>query len=358
MPGIKDVAQKAGVSISVVSNVLNGTRYVSDELRQKVLEAVQSMDYEVDMVARSMKNNRTMNVGVIITSINRIFFPQVLKGMQNAAAEAGYNLIIHITDDDFDKEKKFVRVLVGSKVDGIILDSVADKNDGAYYEYLRTLHQGKKRIPVMSMERNLSEAGLSSIFIDNQKGGYTAAKHLIEKGCRSIAHIGAVKTSVMSQERTKGYYLAMQEAGLAVRGELLQEGDFSPLSGYRGGKRLLDSSVHFDGIVTDNDQMAIGAMKAVQEYGLRVPEDIRIIGFDNTFISSIVTPAISTINVPKYRMGAEAFRGLCRLMEYTEKDRQGAEETMPLVIEELRTSLLVRRSTEPTAMSNWELEEW
>lgn len=353
MASIKEVANRAGVSISTVSNVINGTRYVSDELIQKVNRAIEELDYEVDLLARSLKNNRTMLIGVIITSLNRIFIPQVLNGLQKSAEEHGYHLLIHATNDDIKMEKKYLQYLVNTRVDGIVIDTVAAVDDEKYYRDLSMLRKGDKKIPVVCIERDLSKYGICSIYVDNVKGAYQATKHLVENGCEKIVHISGPKAAEMVLHRTMGYEMALKDSGLAVLSSNDVEGDFSPLSGYLSVKNLINDGIEFDGIFADNDQMAIGAIKAIKEYAIEVPGKVKMVGFDNTFVSSLVKPSLSTINVPKYRMGCMAAERLCQLMvpgkDVLEPDKLSVE---------LMTNLLVRESTSGKKVENVDLEGW
>lgn len=353
MASIKDVASRAGVSISTVSNVINGKKYVSAELTQKVLQAIDELNYEVDLIARSLKNNRTMTIGVIITSLNRIFIPQVLNGLQQGAEAYGYHMLIYATNENIELEKKYLQILINSKVDGIIIDTVADVADEPYYQQLARLEKGSKKIPVVSIERDLSRYSICSIYADNVKSAFRATSHLIESGCSKILHISGPQVIEMVLCRTKGYQEALREHGLTVSPMYAAEGDFSPLSGYRVVKQMVNDGVEFDGIFADNDQMAIGAIKALKEYEFKIPEHIKLVGFDNTFVSSIVKPSLSTINVPKYRMGWLAAENLCRMIE----EEIGRNDRGNYSVE-LTTNLMVRESTCGMNMENWDLEGW
>lgn len=242
---------------------------------------------------------------------------------------------------------------MNSRVDGIIIDTVADENDENYYKSLSSLHKGDKRIPVVCIERNLSQYGVYSIYANNVKGAFMATEHLIQMGCKNIAHISGVEGIEMVMYRTKGYEEALEKYGMKVRRSHTENGDFSPFSGYRAVKRLLENGVEFDGIFADNDQMAIGAIKALREFDISVPERVKIVGFDNTFVSSIVRPSLSTINVPKYRMGWEAAEKLCEMINDSEKYEALTYEAL-----ELTTNLLVRESTDEKKVENWDLEGW
>lgn len=353
MASIKDVAAKAGVSISTVSNVISGKRYVSEELVGKVQKAIKELNYEADLVARSMKNNRTMTIGVIITSLNRIFIPQVLNGIKEYAESKGFHLVIYATNDDFESELKYLQLLKNNRVDGIIMDTVADITNTEYYHQLSNLHKKDKRIPVVCIERNLSEYGVYSVYVNNVKGAFLATQHLIEMGCRNIAHVCGPKNIEMVHYRTKGYVQALEKNEIKVQERYTAEGDFSPLSGYCAVKKLLDQGIKFDGLFADNDQMAIGAIKALRERGIKIPEEVKIVGFDNTFVSSIVKPSLSTIDVPKYQMGWKAIEKLCEMIEEEEKQKIWKNQAL-----ELTTKLVVRESTGGAKTEQWELEGW
>lgn len=353
MASIKDVAKAAGVSISTVSNVINGNKYVSDELAQQVRKAIKALHYETDLMARSLKNNKTMTIGVILTSMDRVFFPQVLNGMQRKAEQNGYNILIYISEENAEKEKKYLRTLINSRVDGIALDSVAAPDDAEYFRETARLSKGKKRIPVTSLERDLSSYGIDSVFVDNRQGAYHAVKHLAEAGCRNIVHIAGPAGVEMVQHRTAGYRAALQECGLSCQSQLELEGSFSPFSGYRAVQRLLRDGIVPDGVFADNDQMAIGAIKALRENNFEIPRQVKVIGFDNTFVSSIVRPALSSINVPKFRMGQEVMELLFRRIDSLEDGKD--LETASL---ELATNLLVRESTGGRETENWDMEGW
>jgi DNA-binding LacI/PurR family transcriptional regulator len=349
MASIKDVAKKAGVSISTVSNVINDTKYVSDELKLKINKVITELNYEVDPVARSLKSKKTMSIGVIITNINRIFFPQVIKGIQESATKNGYNITFCNTDDSFKTERKLIQMFENNWLDGIILDSVADSEEHEYFKHLSNLGNNKKRIPVVSLERRMDSYGIASVVVNNRQGGNIATSHLIECGCRKIVNITGPLGSCVVQDRLQGYKDVLIKEGIPVQDSLIVEGVFSPLSGYEMMKQVLLSGVTFDGVFAANDQMAIGAIKAIKEHGLRIPDDVKVIGFDNTFVASIIEPSLTTVNVPKYKLGTMAVDILIKTIE------QGTNEPECF---ELPMNLIVRQSTDFRGDKNWDLYGW
>lgn len=351
MAGIREVANLAGVSISTVSNVMNNRKFVREDLREKVLSAAKKLDYEADAIARGLKACRTRTLGVIIKSFNRIFFPQVLNGMQVIANELGYTLITHSTDDDYNKEKDFVKMLINNRVDGIVISTVADPRNDDYFKYLSNLAIKSKRVPVISEGHDLTKYGIHSVFVDNYLGGRLMTQHLTELGAREIVHIGGPVSSEMFIKRFQGYKDVLMENGIPFRQLLTTNGDFSPLSGYTALKRLIVMGIPFDAVFADNDQMAIGAMKCLKENNFDIPNDIKLAGFDNTFVASIIKPSLTTIHVPKHKLGALSIKNLIDVIE-------GNIEEGRVIREELPVELICRQSTCPDVKDDWDLEYW
>ena len=361
MAGIKDVAEKAGVSISTVSNVINGTKYVSNELKLKINKVIEELHYEVDPVARSLKSKKTKTIGVVITNVNRIFFPQVMKGIQDSAAKSGYSLTFCNTNDDFEDEKRFVQMLESTWVDGIILDSVAGIDDEKYFKYLSSLGSKKKAIPVISLERREDTFGIDSVVVNNFLGGSMATRHLLECGCKNIVHITGPLSSCIVQDRLNGYKVELEREGLEIKAERIAEGDYSPLSGYHAMRQILLTGLDVDGVFAANDQMAIGAIKAIRENGLRIPEDIKVVGFDNTFVASLIEPSLTTINVPKYKMGVAAVELLIKRIEQENGsggDNDSSSSSTGSEVVELPINLILRQSTDLRGDRNWDLYGW
>jgi len=348
MTSIKDVAKQASVSIATVSHALRGTKPVSDELRKRINNAVKELNYQINPIASNLKRKTTHTIGVVVTNMNRVFFPQVIKGIHDFFLEAGYRLSFCDTDDDIEKEKAAIEMLCNSWVDGIILDTVASINEQEYFDWLVNLDGTAKRIPIVSLERGLCNNGIDSVVVDNYKGGRIATKHLIECGCDKIIHISGPSSSCMVQSRLQGYYdeLGAQKKKLKPT---VVTGDFSPMSGYQAIKEFLLKSEELDGIFAANDQMAIGALKALHEHGFLVPEDVKIVGFDNTFVASIISPSLTTINVPKYQMGLKMAKLL--LNRINDPAREARNEELPI-------QLVVRQSTDLKGEGTWELFGW
>ncbi|MBN1125757.1 MAG: LacI family DNA-binding transcriptional regulator [Sedimentisphaerales bacterium] len=349
MANIKDVARMAGVSIATVSHVTRGTKYVSESLRNRVNEAIQRLGYEVNPVASGLKSRSTRVIGIVLPNINSVFFPPILKGIEDYASAQGYRLTFCNTDFDVEKEQETIRMLQGSWVDGIILDSVAEVADTDYVRFLSNLSSGEKPIPVVSLERRVDSGVILSVRINNYEGACLAVRHLAECGCCKIVHIAGPDFCSMADDRLRGCRDQLKQCGLGLDKSQVVKGDFSPEQGYTAMLCLLEQNPDLDGVLSANDQMAIGAIRALHESGRRVPEDVKIVGFDNIFVSSLISPSLTTINVPRYQMGHAAAELLIRRL--TDPDAELEDVMLPI-------HLVVRRSTDPSAQTTWDLSSW
>ena len=351
MVGIKEVAKKAGVSISTVSNVMNDKKPVSPELKARVNEAIEELQYEVNPVGRGLKSNKTNQIGVIVPSFNQVYFPAVLQGIHEAGLKYGYNILVFETNGNVEIEKQHVRFLQHSWSDGIILASYANGENISDRKYIRSLVDSssrKKRIPVVSLE-NVLDPGIDAVVIDNKRAAEVAVNHLLSLGHRSIAHIAAPLRFQIGNLRLAGYRETMIQAGLIVEDDLIEEGDYSPSSGYEAMKKLLNKKKRFTAVFAGNDQMGIGAIRAILDEGLRVPEDVAVIGIDNNFPSTLINPSLSSVNLPKFDLGYQAMYLLNERMKDPDKQR---------CVITLDSELVVRKSTSDEGSGTWNLQGW
>ncbi len=347
---IKDVAARAGVSISTVSNVLNGTKVVSPALRDSVMLAAKELQYQANTIARGLKSGKTNALCVIVPSIVSVFFPKVLHGMQTAASQKGYSLSIYETGEDILREQAYIHMLRRQWADGILISTSANKDtDSAYMDELRHLRIGGKRIPVVFFEAAPAE-NVDAVMVDHRAASMSAVSYLIGLGRRHIAHIAAPTRFAMGRERSEGYQRALTAAGMPIIPEFIREGDYTPMSGYACMRSFLADEIRPDAIFCGNDQMAIGAIRAIQEAGLKIPDDIAVMGFDNNFPGTLIQPSLSTVSVPKQRMGSEAVELLLWRM-------QQGDDAPPRTVT-LETNLIIRQSTDNSAVSMWDLVGW
>ena len=342
------MANDAGVSVATVSYVISKNKYVSPELTRKVQDSIEKLNYFANPVARSLRNKKTISIGIVLQNIRNIFFPQLLAGLEEFLREKGYNLLFFNTYCDIAVEKKTIQSLRGMWVDGIILDSCCNETDKVSYAKFLNQKISGKQIPILLLERNLGSSSLNAVSIDNFSGGYIATKHMISNQRQHIMHIAGNKNWSMSTDRLGGYLKALQENGMEDR-QFYRYGGFLPQDGFGIMKEILDQNHKIDGLFAANDQMAIGAMKAILEHGLKIPEDIAVVGFDNIFVSSMISPTLSTINVPKYRIGKTAAEILINTIENPDTP---AENRI------IQTNLIVRQSSDVRGERNWELYGW
>lgn len=358
MSGIKDVAKRAGVSISTVSNVLNKSRYVSPELVRRVEAAVEELSYEVNPMGRGLKNNKTGTIGVITEDMCGVFYPYVVKGINEVAMERGYQITICDTQGTYgdqtalQREREFFQKFVANRVDGIIFVSlVPNEEKEKYFSEIKKMAGKYKNIALVSIERDFTSEGIDSVYFDGFANAKIAVQHLIDCGCRKICHITGPQALQIAQERVVGYKCCMEENGLPVDEErMIVNGDYSHQSGYSAIKQLLAMTPDLDGVFCGNDQMAIGAIKYLKEIGKRIPEDVKLVGYDDVFLASVVEPSLSTIHIQKKRVGIEAAKILFdRIDSDCERKPKGIKKD---------GRLIVRKSTVHDAVEDWDVVEW
>jgi len=345
---MKDVAKRAGVSVATVSNVITGKQLVSEDVRNNVLRAIEELDYKVNLIARGLKERKTYTVGVILPDITKMFFPDVLKGIMNGAADAGYKINILSSNYDFETERSHVEYFKGSRVDGIILDSCVNRSNAKAWAQELT-RSSIESTPIVCIESTLDNELVSSVQIDWEKRSFEMTQHLIDIGRKNIFYICGPMNLAHVYARYRGYENALKKNGIPVKKELIAWGDFLSKTAFEVISDALKKNILFDAVQAVNDQEAIGALKALKEAGMDVPNDVAVCGFDNLFPSTLVSPQITTVNIPRYSIGLTAFEELLRRMQ---------DKMQPPKCHVLNSAIIVRESTVPEATSDWNLENW
>lgn len=328
MPTIKEVATLAGVSSATVSHVINETRFVSDAVREQVVQAMRTLNYQPNALARSLRSGHTNTLGLILPDSANPFFAELGHSIENAAFEAGYSVILCNTENDLQKETLYMDVLTKKLVDGMIFVATGDHSD--------TLKKLKDlEIPVVVMDRDFPGLDLEIVLTDNLQGGVLATEHLISLGHKKIGCIAGPSGINPSSQRVTGYVQALQRAGLEIDPQLIASGDFHPEAGREAGYKLLSQKNAPTAIFASNDLMAIGVLRAANELGLRVPEDLALVGYDDIVLASYTNPPLTTINQPKVEMGLTTLRILLNRI----KNKQSAPQRALLPV-----SLVVRGS--------------
>ena len=308
---IKDVAAYADVSIATVSKIINGKdEHITDATRQRVFEAIDTLGYVQNTMAKSLKESSTKTLGLILPDISNAF-PEMAKGAQEEAAAHGYTLIFGSTDNNAVQEEQFLNVLKSRMVDGIIYVS----SDAATSERLLT----DVNVPVVFMDRMIRKnANMGSVQIDNFAAMRAVAAYIAGKGCQHVAYITSDITMSPGKERYEGFMEGLAEAGIVFDKRLHYAGTFSVETGQVGAMTLLQREPQIDCIACGNDLMAIGAVSVCQKLGKKIPEDIKIMGFDDIYIAKYLNPELTTVRQDACKMGKLAARMLIRHIEYKE----------------------------------------
>jgi LacI family transcriptional regulator len=313
---LKDVAKEAGVGLGTASRVLNNHPSVTEETRQVVLEAMKRLNYQPNAIARSLKMNSTMTVGVIIPDISSSFFPEIVRGIEDLANHYQYNIILANTDLENEKERAALGMFYEKKVDGILFISNTISN-GTMDKF------SEMGIPVVLISTNDENKTLPSVTIDNEKAAYEAVNYLCNLGHKKIAIIaGFYEDPNAGIPRMQGYIKALKKNNIQYNEELVYEGSYTFKSGYENMKKLLDEGCNPTAVFAASDTMAVGACKAILERGLKIPEDISVMGFDGIEAANFFYPSISTIEQPRYEMGAVSMRLLTKLMNKEEIEQK------------------------------------
>ncbi len=307
---IKDIAKAANVSTATVSKVLNNKdQRISAETRALVLKIAEEKKYIRNSMARSLVTRKTNTIGLILPDITNPFFPELARGAEDKANEAGYMIMFANTDDSAEKETKYLNMLAEKMVDGIILTQSAHKEGNA-----KTLEALK--LPIVLIDRDMALDNIKGrVLVDNFSGAYDGVTYLIEKGYRKIAFITGPFSTTTSKDRLKGYEKALEDHNITLNESLIFEGEYKGQWGTKATKMILDQNLDIDAIFCGNDLIAINVIKTLKKNGIRVPDDLAIIGYDNIKISEMIEPALTTVNQPVYKMGYKAVELLINILE-------------------------------------------
>ena len=295
---IKDVAREAGVSVATVSRVWNESDFVSADTRQRVAAVAARLGYSPHGAARSLITRTTHALGVLLPDLYGEFFSEIIRGIDHTAQGAGYHILVSSSHDSKDEIDAALRSMRG-RVDGMIIMSPD-------LEARRTLQTLQGNFPVVLLNGGAESKAFDTITIENHEGSCEMTRHLIARGHRRIAMIGGPQRNYDAAERLRGYRTALTESGIELDESLVVPGDFSELSGHRAVKQLLELERRPTAIFAANDSMAIGALSALRENDLRVPEDMAVAGFDDIPLARYMNPPLSTVHVDISQLGERA----------------------------------------------------
>lgn len=307
-PTIQDIARALNVTASTVSRALNDHPAISTATKKAVDRVARKLDYQHNKIASSLRLGKTRIIGVIIPSAEINFFGSVVHGIEKVASEMDYNVLMYQSNEVIDFEKKGIETFLRSRVDGILASMSKEAHDPQHYLRIK-----KRGIPLVLFDRANDSLGVPSVVIDDYKGAFDATTHLIQQGCKRIAHISGQQHVPIFRQRLNGYADALRAANRPVDPDLIIQGAVSIESGRDCMARLLAARKVPDGVFAVEDFTALGAMQALKAAGKRIPEDVAIIGFANEAFGEYITPSLSTVDQQTIRMGEEAARLFFRL---------------------------------------------
>ncbi|WP_299337885.1 LacI family DNA-binding transcriptional regulator [uncultured Psychroserpens sp.] len=335
---LKQIAELLGISVTTVSKALKDYPDVSKKTRKLVRETAEQLHYRPNSFAVNLRTKESKTIGLIIPEVVHHFFSTVIKGIIAQAEKKGYLVIILQSNESYELEKKQIDLLLSKHVDGILISLANETSD--FKHLTDIIDQGK---PIVMFDKIAKIVNCSKVIIDDRKAAYIATQHLIDTGCKRIAHFRGPLLPQNSIDRFLGYKKALLDNNLPYDPSLVYICDCSDLSfeeGKENASKLLEDHDDVDGIFINTDMVAIGAITEFNDRGIKIPNDIAIVGFSNWFMSSAITPSLSTIDQPGFQMGKIAFKQLYKELKAIKKGK----EIHPKIIE-LETSLVKRNST-------------
>ncbi len=330
-PTLKHVAARAGVSVGLAGRVLGNYGYFSDSSRRKVLEAARAVGYTPNTIARSLRTRLTRTVGVLISDITSFFWSTLARGVQDRAARDGFSVILCNSDEESRSEKAYLANLVERSVDGLVISPTTGN-----HAYLRRL--AASRLPLVLVDRRIRGLAVPAVRVDNRQGAYEAVRHLIALGHERIAILKGIDGVETSDERFAGYAQALAESRIPLRAALVKEGRFLKDLAFRATQELLAMRNGPTAIFACNEPMLTGCLLALKQGGVRIPQEVAVIGFDDPVWASYADPPLTTVSQPSYAMGRLAFDLLAAQIGGPASGRRPAEDLV------LKPTLMIRKS--------------
>jgi len=329
---IEDIADEVGFSANTVSRALNDKPEIKKETKELILKKAEEMGYRPSRVAQRMRAQETGILGVVVANNANPFFSRVVKSIESAASDRGYNIILKDSDESPVKEEEAIKIMLSEQVDGLLISPVNSEQSN--------ITKVSEDLPLVSFARHFRGLKIDFVLIDDRKGGYLATKHLLDNGYEDIGLLNGPLNELSAQERLEGYEKAIREADREPNPELIYDDILTMDQGYEVGKEMLNSENRPDGVHTFSDFVALGLMKAVEEASLRIPEDIGVVGFDDIPFCSYSRVPLSTIHVPIKKIGEEAVNILLsRIRNRKEDEELGTNQVR------LEPELVVRESS-------------
>lgn len=334
---IKDIARELGISPSTVSRALKDHPDISSKTKLAVNALAEKLNYQPNIVALNLRQQKTFTIGVVIPELVHFFFSTVISGIEDVAYQAGYSVILSQSNESYEREKTDIKALFNSRVDGMLISISRETKN---FEHIESVIA--KGIPVVFYDRTYNAPMSSNVIVDDYIGAKEAVNHLIEQGYRKIAFLEGSPGLIISADRKRGYMDALKDHGLEQKEAFTQECVTGSMEeGKRATKKLLSMPEPPDAIFAASDPLATGAMQSIKEKGLRIPQDVGVVGFSNWSYGSLIEPSLTTVDQPGFEMGQEAARLLIRQIELSNKDQGDPVPETKI----LKTRLIVRDSS-------------
>lgn len=302
---IYDIASKLNISTATVSRALKDDPVVNKRTRKKVFQAAEEMSYRSNLFARNLRSQKTETIGVIVPKLNSHFMSSVIAGIESVANTKGYNLIISQSSESVAKEIASAKTMFNNRVDGLLVSLAYNTKDLFHFEIFR-----RKNIPIIFFDRVMGDDHYTNIIIENKKVAYEVTTHLIEQGCKKIVHISANSSQNVYKERLAGYKQALEDHQIKFDSKNVILGNLSQEAGEEAAALIMKMKPLPDGVFVANDNCAVGCMLVLKHAGIRIPEDIAFVGFNNDAVSTVIEPNLTTVNYPGYSMGEVAANNL------------------------------------------------
>ncbi len=327
---MKDIARRTGLGLATISSYFNGGN-VREKNRIKIEEAIEELHYEVNEVARGLKTNATRTIGVVIPELNNTFCAEIITGMEDVLRSHGYATIVCDCRTDKKLEREAVEFLIHRRVDGIINMPVDEEGN-----HLKRFQKMGK--PIVLIDRKIQGIDCDSVLVDNKKAAEDAVRYFIGRGHRNIGIIGGPEEVFTAQERMAGYYKALESAGIPVRESLIWHGDYTIQGGVRGLEELVQNNPEMTAVFVTNYEMTMGAMIGVNELGIRIPEQLSMIGFDNLQFARACNPKLTIVAQPTDGIAREVAKVMLNHLE------NAGETSGELFSEKLETEIIAGKS--------------
>lgn len=328
-PTIHDIARELNISASTVSRALSDNPRISLKTKEKIKAVADAMGYRPNTLASNLRNKKSNTIGIVVPLINRHFFSSVISGAEDVAFKAGYNVVISQSNDLADKEINIVQSMFSNRVDGLIISIAMQTNT---FDHLKIFR--KKNIPLVFFDRAVPEIETDKIVVDDFAGGFRVTQHLIDQGYQRIAHLAGTQNLMIYSDRKNGYIKALRKNNIPYDESLVIINSLTSDEGVVAVRKLMGLKNPPDAIFCGNDITALSAMIYLRDKGIRIPQDVGIVGFSNEPFSKVVSPSISTIAQPGFQMGQKAAELIIRQIETKERTFQTIVLPTELIIRE------------------------